>query len=98
MPPVNFLVSQSQVISDAFRKLMDQAQTEGRLTLVLRASRYLLDELAYDPLRWGEPREHLVHANLQMRIAFAGPIYVEFAVHEPNRITFIRRFALFPLR
>ena len=36
----------------------------------------------------------LQHLDLFMRIGFAGPVYVEFAVHVPSRQVFVRRFGL----
>ena len=75
-PPVNYRVSQSQLTAEQFRQLMALAQSQGRRQLVLRAARYVIDELAYDPLKFGESRGHLPHLQLELRIAFAPPLYV----------------------
>ena len=93
-PPVNFRVSQSQLTAEQFRHLMALAHQQGRRGLVLRAARYMIDELAYDPVKFGESRGHLPHLQLELRIAFAPPLYVEFAVHEAARQVFIRGFGL----
>lgn len=94
MPPINYQVSYPAVVAEAFRRLLDRATAEGRLPLVLRAGRYMMDELAYEPQRFGESRGFLDHAELHVRIAFAPPLYVEFAVHEPSRQVFIQKIGL----
>ncbi len=94
-PPVNYRVSQSQLTTERFRELVALAAQQGRRRLVLRAARYAIDELAYDPLKFGESRGILLHLHLELRIAFAPPLYVEFAVHEEARQVFLRGFGLY---
>lgn len=93
-PPINFQVSQSQQVTEQFLALAALAQIQGRRAAVFRACLYIMDELAYDPLHFGESREELVDLQLKMRIAFAPPIYVQFAVHEQSRQVFIRKFGM----
>jgi hypothetical protein len=97
-PPVNYRVSQPQTITAQFLQITALARSQGRLPLVLRASRYVMDELAYDPLHFGESRGAYPHLQLELRIAFVPPVYVWFAVHEQSRQVFIRRFGLTALR
>jgi hypothetical protein len=94
VPPVNYRVSEPGVVKDAFRSLLDRAQSEGRLALVLRAARYVWDELAYDPAHLGESRARFHALDLDFRITFSGPLVVEFTVHEPTRQVFVRRVGL----
>ena len=94
MSQPDFQVSHSQQVLEEFRLVLDQARDRGILPITLRASRWALEELARTPMEFGESREYLVHLELYMRIGFAGPIFVEFAVNLPNRIVFVRRFGL----
>jgi hypothetical protein len=89
-----FRVSQSQKVVEEFRHLLDTARDRGILAITLRASRWILEELARTPMEFGESREHLPHLDLHLRIGFAGPVYVEFAVNLIGRVVFIRRFGL----
>lgn len=93
-PPVNYNVSQSQLVTEQFRQVIALATSQGRRRLALRAARYMIDELAYDPVQFGESRGVLPHLQLVLRIAFVPPLYVEFAIHEASRQVFIRRFGL----
>jgi hypothetical protein len=86
----NFQVSHSQQVMEDFRRILDLARDRGILRVTLRASRWILEELARTPMEFGESREYLPHLGLHLRIGFAGPIYAEFAVNLPNRIVFIR--------
>ncbi|MBN9122818.1 MAG: hypothetical protein J0I06_27385 [Planctomycetes bacterium] len=94
-PPVSYRVSQSQLVTEQFLQLVALATEQGRRRLVLRAARYVMEELAYAPVRFGESRGVLPHLDLSLRIGFAPPLYVEFAIHEPSRQVFVRRFGLY---
>jgi hypothetical protein len=93
-PPVNYTVSQSQFTTEQFLRPVELATQQGRRRLVLRAARYTVEELAYDPNHFGESRGVLPHLDLSLRIAFAPPLYVEFAIHEPTKQVFVRWFGL----
>jgi hypothetical protein len=90
----DFQVSQSRRVLDEFRRVLDLARERGILPMTLRASRWVVEELTRTPMEFGESREYLPRLDLHMRIGFAGPVYVEFAVNLPNRVVFIRRFGL----
>lgn len=94
MPPVNYWVRQPGVVTEAFRRLLDQATAEGRLAVALRAARYVMDELSYAPARLGESRERIDRYEIEIRFAVVRPWRVEFSVHEPTRQVFIRRIGL----
>jgi hypothetical protein len=93
-PPTNYTVAHSQLVEERFLELVQRATELGIRSLFLRAARYTYDELRYAPAQFGESREHLPHMELELRIAFAPPLYVEFAVHEQSRQVFIRRFGM----
>ena len=94
MSSPDFRVSHSQLVMEEFRRVLDIARDRGILPVTLRASRWILEELARTPMEFGESREFLSHLDLHMRIGFAGPVYVEFAVNLPDRIVFIRHIGL----
>ncbi|WP_439630255.1 hypothetical protein [Gemmata sp.] len=96
MSQPNFEVAHSRAVLEEFRQVLDHARDGGVLPIALRASRWIMEELALTPLEFGESREYLTHLDLFLRIGFAGPLYVEFAVNLPNRIVFIRRFGFSP--
>lgn len=73
---------------------MQRARERGILALALRASKWIMEKLARTPMVFGESRDYLEHLDLRMRIGFAGPFSVQFAVHEPSRQVFIRSFKL----
>ncbi len=84
MPPVHFQISHSQAVQESFERLLDVARAEGRLALALRAARYMWDELAYDPMSFGESRGYLAASGLHLRIAFPRPWCVAFASTRGN--------------
>ena len=94
MPPVHFQISYSRAVQESFERLLDMARAEGRLSLALRAARYMWDELGYDPMSFGESRGYLAAAELHLRMAFARPWCVRFGVHEGQRVVFLRSFRL----
>jgi hypothetical protein len=51
----------------------------------------MFDEMAYDPLHFGESRGLLESAELTVRFALCPPLSVWFAVHEPSKQVFIIR-------
>ena len=57
MPPIHYRVSQPGMVTEALRIILSRAKFENRLPLVLKAARFLFDELAYDPLHFGESRQ-----------------------------------------
>ena len=91
MPPIHYRVSQPGMVTEALRIILARAKFENRLPLVLKAARFLFDELAYDPLHFGESRGFLKSAELSVRFAMCPPLSVWFAVHEPTKQVFITR-------
>jgi hypothetical protein len=94
MPPPDFQVSQSRQVIEEFRRVLDLARDRGILPVTLRASRWILEELARTPMEFGESREYLPHMDIHLEIGFAGPVYAEFGVNLPNRVVFIRHIGL----
>jgi hypothetical protein len=90
----NYDVSSSAAVTEEFSQLIHAVQDRGLLPVVLPAARWIMEELARTPMPFGESRDYLQHLQLHLRIGFAGPISVQFAVHEERRLVFIRRFRL----
>lgn len=57
----DFQVSHSQLVMEEFRRVLDIARERGILPLTLRASRWILEELARTPMEFGESREYRPH-------------------------------------
>lgn len=93
--PVNYHVSQSQLVTEQFLQVVAAAAAQGCRQLFLRAARYVIEDLAYDPAGFGESRGALPDLELSLRIGFAPPLYIEFAIHESSRQVFIRKFGLY---
>ena len=96
MSQPDFQVSHPQAVLEEFRRMLDLAHARGILPVTIRASRWILEELARTPMEFGESREYLSHLGLHLRIGFAGPLFVEFAVNLSHRLVFVRRFGLSP--
>ena len=94
MPPPEFTVSHSKLVMEQFRLALDLARDRGILPVTLRASRWILEELARTPMEFWESREYLPNWDVYIRVGFAGPVYAEFGVNLPNRIVFLRRIGL----
>ncbi len=59
----------------------------GDYAAVLRT---MLDRLAKSPLAWGDPRRRLKAAKLVVRVRLHERLLVEYAVHEEQRVVFVR--------
>lgn len=53
-----------------------------------------MEELKRTPLEFGEARYYRMDSRFLYRWASVGPIFVEFAVLEVEKIVYIRRFGL----
>lgn len=89
MAPVNYRVSQPEIVTASLRRFFELARSQGRLPLVVAAARFMVDELAYDPMRFGESRTYRSAAQIWERLAFAAPLQVRFGVHEESKQVFI---------
>lgn len=92
--PAKYTVSQPAHVTEQFLQIVALAELQGCGNVVLDACRYTMDELADDPLHLGESRGSFPHLQLELRMAFAPPVSVQFAIHEQSRQVFIRRFAM----
>lgn len=93
-PEGEYTVSNSGVVADEFRHVTTAAKAQGRLPITLVAAKWVLSELAREPLRFGESRYAQRASGFLIRVGFARPLYVEFGVHEPTRQVYLRKFRL----
>lgn len=81
----------SRSVAEMIRQAMNDAIVEGKGMMALKSLRWIRDELASDPNRFGESREHYASAQLQGRVAFVTSLRVHFAVHESSQVVFVSR-------
>ena len=91
MSDEGYQVANSLEVGRQLRAALDTARSQGEFAVAVRASRWILDELARTPAAFGESRNYLAAAELHVRIGFAGPIYVVYGIHEPSRKVFVRK-------
>ena len=60
------------------------------MVLCFQAMKTIHRMLVNDPLGFGEPLYRLAVLRLQVRMAVVGPLVIDFAVHEEQRVVFIR--------
>ncbi len=94
MPMDEYTVSASPTVTAQLKHALDTARTLGVFPLASRAARWISEELARTPLEFGESRGYLPHLHLHIRLGFARPLSVRFAVHEPSKQVFVTAFAL----
>ncbi len=94
MSAERYRISNSRAVSEQLRALVAKAESNGIHLAVVRALRWMLEELERTPLEFGESREGSDVDRLRLRIGFAEPLVVNFGVHEPSRNVFVSRIGL----
>ena len=90
----HYRLSNSQFAAEKLRTMLAELLAQGREVEARRAIRWIYEELERTPSEFGESREGSEPERLQMRIAFAEPLFVKFGVHEPSRTVFISNFGI----
>jgi hypothetical protein len=85
-----FAVSQSGRAAEELAAILELLRQRGETAIAARSVHWILEELSRTPLEFGESRYHLEHFDLYIRVGFAGPCRVNFAVSVPHRQVFIR--------
>jgi hypothetical protein len=93
-PDDEYRISNSGAVAEEFKQVTALARAQGRLPIMVVAARWIMTELAREPFRFGESRYTEGASGLIIRCGFARPLYVEFGVHEPTRLVFLRKFRL----
>ncbi len=91
-----YRLSSSKRVNDAFRALYRRACELGLEEKFLAAAKRIVDRLRSDPLEFGEARYRYRRVKAQVRIASVSPLIVHYAVHEQERIVFIKEIDSFP--
>jgi hypothetical protein len=78
----------------ALQQLHVQARAAGRSKRFLAAVRQIIERLQKEPLSLGEPLYHLPALELLVCQAVVDFVVVNYAVHEEQRLVFIRGFKL----
>lgn len=92
MSDAPYRVVNSSEVESQFLQVLSLAAAEGRQSEVLRAARWIMEELRRTPNEFGESRWET--RSLLSRFAIVRPVLVEFAIHRTERVVFLRRFAL----
>ncbi len=87
-----YKVVNSGAVADEFRQASNVARAAGQLSLFVASAKWIMEELSRTPGEFGESREERAGDGLVSRCGFAGCLYVEFAIHEQQRVVFLRRF------
>ena len=88
---VRYRVSNAGRVSDELRAAFALAESKSMLPLAVRAAGWIVEELERTPDEFGESRDYLGYAQIQIRIAFAAPLFVVFGIHEDSRTVFVRK-------
>jgi hypothetical protein len=91
-----YTLSSSKRVNDAFRALYERACQLGLEEKFLSAARIIVDRLRSDPLEFGEARYRYRRVNAEVRIASIPPLVVHYAVHEQQRVVFMKEIGPFP--
>ncbi len=91
---MTYRIANSRAVNETFLRLAAEATVTGRRTDFLRAARWIVDELERTPGEFGESRVVYPHLGLLGRAGQVGPLFVEYAYSETDRIVYIRRVVL----
>jgi hypothetical protein len=75
----------------AYLDITDRAIVAGVGHAVVEAMRQIRERLRIDPREFGEPMYRLPSMRMLVRCAAVGPLYVEYGVHDIERVVVIRR-------
>jgi hypothetical protein len=86
-----FSVSMSKKVATHIKDILERATDDDFLDDYLAALLTIQKRLERDPDVFGEPRFHLNHLDIQLRIAIVRPLSVTFGVNAEKRLVFIAR-------
>jgi hypothetical protein len=84
-----FRVVYSENVRTALRNLLERANARGRLDEFEAAVRTIDSHLQQRPTVFGEPRNDLQQAGLQVRAGSVKPLAVTFAVDEERHLVYV---------
>lgn len=94
MPPPtaeddDYVVSASPAVVRAISRLQEQAKEEHREKEFNQALKLIYERLRRNPREVGDARKNMRGMHAQLRGVAVRPIFLEFAVHNTERIVFI---------
>lgn len=93
-PTSRYRVVNSGFVADQFRELLRRTTHPSQRSDIVEAARWIIEELARTPDEFGESQETLPGTGWILRRGFAPPLFVEYAIDEPNRLVYLKRFWL----
>jgi hypothetical protein len=90
----HFRIAFSAAVAESIRRLVRRATREGRGKAFLLALRQAIDRLRDDPTDFGEPLYRLPALRMQIRCAVIGPLGIDFAIRENERVVFVKTVKL----
>jgi hypothetical protein len=87
-----YTISISKGELDKLRRWGDWAREKGALDDYLVALKTIHFRLAFEPLEWGEFRYPLEALKLNVRVGSFKMLDVKYAVHQEQRIVFVKQF------
>ncbi|HXG12959.1 MAG TPA: hypothetical protein VNK04_24590 [Gemmataceae bacterium] len=91
-----YRVVYSEAVRERLRQLGEKARQAGLIERYAEALRVIEERLANRPLEWGDP----LYSFPQLKLLICRGLYwvfaVEYAVHEGQRVVFLREYRLLP--
>lgn len=89
-----YRIANSRAVNETFLRVAAEASATGQRSEFLRAARWIVEELERTPDEFGESRNAYPKLGLLGRAGQVGPLFVEYAFSETERIVYIRRVVL----
>jgi hypothetical protein len=84
-------------VRESIKAILRQAKKAGKLSRFGDALQQLDDRLRSDPLGFGELTGRLPWSKVPVHVGFVRPLKVDFAIHETQRVVFVRKIEVLPL-
>jgi len=81
----------SEQVRTRLKDILRRAQKAGKLTRFSDAIQKLDQRLRKDPCGFGELTGRLPWSKMPVHVGFVRPLKVDFAIHEKDRVIFVRR-------
>lgn len=88
-----YRVNPSGAARDQLEEVLAHAESVGEKSDALQAARWAWEEMRRTPHEFGESRTFWPHAKLLQRVAFVGPLRLDFGIHDESRTVFVVRIA-----
>lgn len=89
--PLDYRVVYSGQVKEKLKDLLRKAKKAGKLKRFAAAVLKMDERLRKDPLNLGELVGQLPWKKLPLQVGFIRPLKVDFAIHQDQKIVFVRR-------